>query len=72
MARGYDADTKLGTLLDEPEAKEVLVKFLPEIETAGAMLKLARGMSLRKVSGFPLAKISEEKLQAISTDLAKL
>jgi hypothetical protein len=72
MSKNYNADTKLGTLLDDPDAKEVLLRFLPEIKTAGAMLKLARGMSLRSISGYPQAKISPEKLQAISTDLEKL
>jgi hypothetical protein len=72
MAKGYNADTKMSILLDDPEANEVLNKFLPEIKSAGPMLKLARGMSLRKISGYPQAKISAEKLQAISADLEKL
>jgi hypothetical protein len=72
MTKNYNADTKLGTLLDDPDAKQVLLRFLPEIKTAGAMLKLARGMSLRSISGYPQAKISTEKLQAISADLEKL
>jgi hypothetical protein len=72
MAKGYNADTKMGTLLDDPEAKQVLLKFLPEIESAGPMLKLARGMTLRAISGYPQAKISKETLQALSTDLEKL
>ena len=72
MSKGYSADTKLGTLLDDPAAKELLVKLIPEINGAGAMLKLARGMSLRKISGYPQAKISPERLQAISTELEQL
>lgn len=72
MAMGYDADTKMGALLDDPAAKEVLLKFLPEIGTAGPMLNMARGMTLRAISGFPQAKISPEKLQAIVTELEKL
>lgn len=72
MAMGYDAETKMGALLDDPAAKEVLLKFLPEISTAGPMLNLARGMTLKAISGFPQAKISPEKLQAIVTELEKL
>lgn len=72
MSKKYNADTKLGTLLDDPAAKEVLVRLIPEIKTAGAMLKLARGMSLTKISGYPQAKISPERLQAISAELEKL
>jgi hypothetical protein len=72
MAKGYNADTKMSILLDDPQAKEVLEKFLPDIKSAGPMLKLARGMSLRTISGYPQAKISTEKLQEISVELEKL
>ena len=72
MAMGYSADTKMSTLLDDPVAKEVLVKFLPEIKTAGPMINMARGMTLKAISGFPQAKITPEKLQAIVAELEKL
>jgi len=69
---GFSADTKLGELLDNPVTKEVLLKFLPEIKTAGPMLNMARGMTLRAVAGFPQAKISPEKLQAIVAEFEKI
>jgi hypothetical protein len=69
---GFNADTKMGVMLDDPAAKEVLLKCLPEINTAGPMLNLARGMTLKTVAGFPQAKISPEKLQAIVAELEKL
>ena len=72
VGKGYSADTKLGMLLDDPAALQLLVKLIPEIKAAGAMLKLARGMSLRKISGYPQAKISAERLQAISAELERL
>ena len=68
----FNGDTKMGVMLDDAAARAVLVKFLPEINTAGPMLNLARGMSLKQVAGFPQAKISKEKLQAIVTELEKL
>jgi hypothetical protein len=68
----FNGDTKMGVMLDDPTAKAVLLKFLPEIKTAGPMLKLARGMSLKQVAGFPQAKIPPEKLQAILAELEKL
>jgi hypothetical protein len=68
----FNADTKMGVLLDNPATKEVLLKFLPEIKTAGPMLNMARGMTLRAVSGFPQAKITPEKLQAIVAELEKI
>jgi NAD(P)-dependent dehydrogenase (short-subunit alcohol dehydrogenase family) len=68
----YSIDTKMSFLLDDPKAKELLSTFIPEIKTAGSMLKLARGMTLRKISGYPQAKISAEKLMLIDAELARL
>jgi para-nitrobenzyl esterase len=68
----FSADTKLGDLLDNPEAKALLLKHVPEISNAGPMLEMARGMTLKMVAGFPQANISAEKLQAIVADLEKL
>ena len=68
----YTADTTLGQLLDDPKAKAVLSTHLPQLESAGPMLNMARGMSLKTVAGFPQAKISADKLKAIVDDLAKL
>jgi hypothetical protein len=67
-----NADTKMGELLDNPAAKALLAKHLPELEKAGPMLNMARGMTLKTVAGFPQANISAEKLQAIVADLEKL
>jgi hypothetical protein len=68
----FDANAKLGELLDNPATKEVLLRHLPEIGSAGPMLSMARGMTLKAVAGFPQAKIPPDKLQAIVADLAKL
>jgi hypothetical protein len=72
MNMAYNADTKLGDLLDNPVTKEVLFKFLPEMKTAGPMLNMGRGMSLKTVASFPQAKITPETLQAIVDELSKL
>ena len=72
MSKGYSAETKFGVLLDDPAAKGVLVKFLPQIETAGAMLNMARGMSLKTIAGFSQAKITPDQLQALVSDLEKI
>jgi len=69
---GFNGDTKMGVMLDDAAAKAVLVKFLPQIETTGPMLNMARGMSLKQVAGFPQAKITPDKLQAIIAELEKL
>lgn len=68
----FNGDTKLGDLLDNPAAKAVLTKHLPQLESAGPMLNMARGMSLKTVAGFPQANITAETLQAIIDDLGKL
>jgi hypothetical protein len=68
----FTAETKMGELLDDPKAREVLLKHLPEIATAGPMLNMARGMTLKAVAAFPQAKISAEKLQTIVADLANV
>ena len=68
----FNGDTKLGELLDNRAAKAVLAKHLPQLESAGPMLNMARGMSLKTVAGFPQANISAEKLQAIIAELASV
>ena len=68
----FGADTKMGELLDNPTTKEVLVKHLPEISSAGPMLNLARGMSLKSLALMARGKIPPEKLQAIVADLEQL
>ncbi|MET0387336.1 MAG: hypothetical protein ABW321_15315 [Polyangiales bacterium] len=72
MSKGFDAEAKFGTLLDDPAAKEVLLKHLPQLQNPSPMLKLARGMSLKTIAGFPQAKIPPDKLEAIVAELVKL
>jgi hypothetical protein len=66
----FNSDSKLGDLLDNEAAKAILMKHLPQLATAGPMLDMARGMTLKAVAGFPQANISPETLQAINADLA--
>jgi hypothetical protein len=68
----FDAETKLGELLDNPATKEVLVKHLPEIGSAGPMLAMARGLSLSALAKVARGKIPPEKLEAIVLDLEKI
>ena len=68
----FSSATKLGVLLDDPAAKEVLVKHLPEVKNAGPMIAMARGMTLSALSRVASGKITPEKLAAIEADLAKL
>lgn len=68
----FSEDTEMSEILDNEEAKAVLTKHVPEVATAGPLLNLARGMTLKTVAGFPQAKISPEKLAAIVEDLQEL
>lgn len=68
----FTAETTLGEILDNAQAKEVLRKHFPQVDSAGPMLSMARGMSLKAVAGFPQAGITPDKLKAIIEDLAKL
>ena len=68
----FGGDTKMGVLLDNPATKEVLVKHLPEIQTAGPMLAMARGLTLSSLARVAGGKIPPDKLQAIVSELEKL
>ena len=68
----FSADTKMGELLDNPATKEVLVKHLPEIQSAGPMLSMARGLTLKTLANVARGKIPPEKLQAIVAELEKI
>jgi len=68
----FNADSKMGELLDNPEARAVLVKVLPSFDPTSPMLKMARGMSLKTIASFPQANITTAKLQEIVGELEKL
>jgi hypothetical protein len=69
---GFNGDSKLGDLLANPAANEVLTRHLPEIKNAGPMLNMAKGMTLNAISRFPQAKMTPERLQALVADLEKI
>ncbi|ARS27130.1 hypothetical protein [Sphingomonas sp. KC8] len=65
------AGTSIGDLLDNPDAKAVLLKHLPEI-AANDQIAMARGMTLRDIQQFAPGDITDDKLTAIDADLANL
>jgi hypothetical protein len=71
-ATQFSADTKLGDILDHPEAKAVMARHYPEMATAGPLLRMGRGLTLRQISGFPQARMPAERLQTIVEDLQRL
>ncbi len=64
-------DTDLGTLIDDPAAKAILAKYIPEI-LASDQIDMARGLTLRALQSYASDKLTDAKLAAIDTDLAKL
>jgi NAD(P)-dependent dehydrogenase (short-subunit alcohol dehydrogenase family) len=69
---GFSADTKLGVLLDHPQAKVVMTAHYPEMAKAGPLLRMGRGYTLRQIASFPQAKMPPERLQNIVDELQKL
>lgn len=61
-------DTDLGTLLDDPKAKAVLSKHLPEL-TNNEQINMARGMTLKAVQSYSADQVTDAKLAAVQADL---
>lgn len=63
--------TEIGVMLDDPAAKAVLVKHLPEIATSD-QIDMVRSMTLKDVQGFAPDKVTDKALADIEVELAKL
>ncbi|HMO67797.1 MAG TPA: hypothetical protein PKD92_00620 [Novosphingobium sp.] len=71
-AKSYSvAETPLGTLLDDPAAKAVLVRHIPEI-ASNPQIAMARSLTLKQVQAFAGGMLSDEALGKIDWDLSKL
>lgn len=64
-------ETPLGDMLDDPAAKAVLQKHIPQL-IASESIEMARGMSLKQLQGYAGDQLSDATLAAIDADLAKL
>jgi hypothetical protein len=65
------ATTDIGTLMDNPAAKAILEKHLPEL-VANPQFAQARSLTLKAVQGYAADMMPDSKLAAIDADLAKL
>ncbi|WP_235531679.1 hypothetical protein [Sphingomonas sp. Leaf67] len=63
--------TLLGTLLDDPAAKAVLVKHLPNV-VSNKEIDMARTFTLKALQNYAADQITDAKLAAINADLEKL
>ena len=67
----YSADTQMQTLLNAPEAVEVLERYFPKILKSPA-LQMTRCMSLRTVAAFAQSGFTPEQLDQIDRELQAL
>jgi hypothetical protein len=65
------AATDIGVLLDDPAAKAVLVKYVPDLANS-EQIDMVRSMTLRDVQGFAPDKVTDKALADMDADLAKL
>lgn len=71
-ARHYTtADTDIGTLLDDPEAKAIVERYIPGL-TTNDQIEMARAMTLKGIQQYAPDDVTDARLAAIDAELAKL
>jgi len=65
------SDTDIGTLLDDPAARAVVDKYLPNF-SEGEQIDMARGMTLKAIQPYASDTITDKVLADIDAELAKL
>ena len=65
------ADSTIGTLLDNPAAKAVLMKHVPAL-AGNAQIEMARTMTLKQIQSYAGDALSDEVLAKIDLDLAAI
>lgn len=65
------ASTPIGTLLDDPRARVIVDRHIPNTST-DRRIYFARKMTLKALQKFANGQISDHQLAAVDTDLAKL
>jgi hypothetical protein len=70
----FTLDTQLGALLDHPQAKPIIEKYLPGIST-NPMVGLVKGMTLNALLATPQAAqfgITKEKVESVLVEINKV
>jgi len=70
----FTLDSKLGELLDNPQAKAVLDQNFPGIST-NPMIGMVKGMTLNNILAMPQAKqfgLTKEKVEAFLVEVNKV
>lgn len=65
------SDTSLGDLLDNPAAKAVLQKHIPDM-ISNPQIEMGRSMTLRQLQSYAGDVLTDEKLNQIDGELGKL
>ena len=64
-------DTDLGTLLDNPGTKAVLMKYIPTM-IANPQIDMARSMTLKQLQSYAADQLPDATLAKIDVDLANV
>jgi hypothetical protein len=70
----YTLETTLGTLLDHPQAKAILEKYLPGVSN-NPMVAMAKGMTLNMILSMPQAAqmgITKKKVEEVLAEINKV
>jgi len=67
----FDENSRLGDLLSNEAAADVLEKHLPGISTT-PVTKMGEALTLKQLGNIPQANLSNEKIMAILTDMARI
>lgn len=70
----FTLDTPIGTILDDPQAKAVIEKYVPGI-TTNPMFAMIKGMTINMILAMPQAAqlgITKEKAEKMLTEINKL
>lgn len=65
------ADTDLGTLIDDPASRVLVEKHIPGM-TTNPQVEMAKGMTLRQIQAFAPDDVTDERLNNLDKELAKL
>jgi hypothetical protein len=69
----FTLDTKFGTLLENPQAKAVIDKYLPGVST-NPMVGMVKGMTLKMILAMPQAAqlgLTKEKVEKVLAEINK-
>ena len=70
-AKFTTTDTPIGDILDNPAAKAVVSKYLPDM-MANDQVQMARGMTLKAVQQYSADTVTDKVLAEIDGDFLKL